>query len=1030
MTSDIVFGPFRIQAVSGRLLRGERPVPLGPRAFELLHYLARRPGHLITKGELLASLWPGTHVSGEALRVCVREVRKALGDDAKSPRYIETAHRRGYRFVGISGAAGNPAACDVRQAAIHDPGPLGDTSAAGRIVGREKEQARLEACLLDASRGLRRIVFLSGESGIGKTATVEAFLAGASARPGLMIARGGCLEQYGSGEAYLPLFDALGRLGRGPSRQWLASLLRRYAPTWLAHLPALVKNEDRARLQRETLGASTGRMLREIAEAIEVLTRDTTLILFLEDLHWSDYSTLDLISFLARRQEPARLMLVGTYRDLEVRLSRHPVRAVQQELLARGLCERIRLGLLSRESVQTYLENRFPDLREADGISAAIHRRTDGNPLFLVNLVSYLVTRGLLGPSAAGGGLDVMRREIEQVIPDGLRQLIQKQIDRLTPEERAVLEAASAASIEFSAVAVAAALDKDVPQVERVCERLAGRGEFLRPAGVRRMPDGTLSARFSFIHSLYQHVLYDTTQPSHRLRLHHRIAERGVSIFGERAGEIAAELAMHYEQSRDYVNAVMHLRAAAANACRRRAWREALDHLSKAKEHIARLPVRRRPPFRMLLLEQRGMARRSMGDMQGAAGDFRTLTVCARRHGRAKIEARGLLLLASARSWSHGRASLAAARRAVSLSGRLGDRFAQAQVRSMGGYWDLTLRGWTDAGERACARTIALARRAGNTSVLSQHLVRHALFRCLQGRYADASRIAREGLDLAVSENEAFDHLLGLFFLGWALLHSGRWAEAGSAIDEGARTASENENQPWRDLFLLMRAWLHQEAFDSRGGRSLCEPALARDRVAGFSVGRIMALTLLGRLALGLGESGEARRRFEEVLRLCRRGPVVMGWYWETQSRLGLAESWLESGEFERARDQAQRVFRVAALSGEATLMSLAYAVSAQASLAAGAVEKARRKVGEALAIAGSQDVPLAEWRVADVAAREALSRGADAGPHRERCAAVLRSLALSLNGGGDLRQTFLSHPRVQALLSGDAPSGSAASSA
>ena len=134
----------------------------------------------------------------------------------------------------------------------------------------------------------------------------------------MWIAHGQCVETYGTPEPYLPMLDALGRLCREGGGDWLVTLLRKHAPTWLAQMPWLLDSADRDALERDLLGATRERMLREMAEAVEALTAEAPLVLVLEDLHWSDTATVDLVSLLARRQEPARLLLIGTYRPVDV----------------------------------------------------------------------------------------------------------------------------------------------------------------------------------------------------------------------------------------------------------------------------------------------------------------------------------------------------------------------------------------------------------------------------------------------------------------------------------------------------------------------------------------------------------------------------------------------------------------------------------------------------------------------------------------------------------------------------------------
>jgi hypothetical protein len=159
----------------------------------------------------------------------------------------------------------------------------------------------------------------------------------------------------------MPVLEAIGRLVR--DTRVARSLLRRYAPTWFAQLPWLVEDDDREKLGRELLGATRDRMLREIAEFVEALGAESPLILVLEDLHWSDPSTVDVLSLIASRREPARLLLLATYRPVEAILAQHPLRAVSNALVASRRASELVVDNLGAESVSEYLERRFENVR-------------------------------------------------------------------------------------------------------------------------------------------------------------------------------------------------------------------------------------------------------------------------------------------------------------------------------------------------------------------------------------------------------------------------------------------------------------------------------------------------------------------------------------------------------------------------------------------------------------------------------------------------------------------------------------------
>jgi predicted ATPase len=367
-------------------------------------------------------------------------------------------------------------------------------------------------------------------------------------------------------------------------------VLRQQAPTWVAQMPSLLPSAERESLRSQATGTTRERMLREMAHAIEVLTAEAPLLLVLEDLHWSDYSTLDLISYLARHGDAARLMVIGTVRPVDMILGDHPLKSVKRELQAHGLCHELPLTYLAEDVVAEYLTARFPSHQLPARLRRAIYRRTEGNPLFMVNLVEYLIDQRMVVEEQGTWKLRVDVAEVERGVPSSLRQLIERQIERLSPDERTVLEAASVAGMEASCAAIAAGLDMPMEFVEAQCEELARRHQFLSPAWLVHLPDGTITSRRRFIHILYLEVPYSLIPGMRRSQIHHRIAERGVTIYGDRVGEIVTELAMHFEQSHDWPRALQYLLQAAENASRRSAHHEATDLARRGLEILRSLP--------------------------------------------------------------------------------------------------------------------------------------------------------------------------------------------------------------------------------------------------------------------------------------------------------------------------------------------------------------------------------------------------------------------------------------------------------
>jgi tetratricopeptide (TPR) repeat protein len=458
---------------------------------------------------------------------------------------------------------------------------------AADLVGRTNELALLREHYRRALGGERQVVLVSGPAGIGKTALLDAFLGELRAEAATWVGCGQSVERYGAGEAYLPVLQALGAICVQPGGEVLAAQLRQQAPTWLVELPAIADETEREALARRAHGATRERMLRELAELVALATGERPLVLVLEDLHWADVSTLELVSYLALRREPARLLLVGTHRPLETVPAAHPLRHVAQELQARRRCTELRLTPLGRAHTAAHLGTRLTGARVSDDLVAAVHGRTDGHPLFLVSVVDHALRQGLLLQAEGEWSLAGGSTAVEAIVPDGLRQMIERQVDALAPEDRQLLEAASVVGTECGAAAVAAALELDLDGIEERLEGLAGR--FLEALDVDEWPDGTMAGHYRFRHALYQNVLYARVSDAGRVRLHRRIGARLERAHAGRTATVAGALAAHFEAGHDTPRAIRHRREAAAVAIGRHADREAIGHLERALQLVPAL---------------------------------------------------------------------------------------------------------------------------------------------------------------------------------------------------------------------------------------------------------------------------------------------------------------------------------------------------------------------------------------------------------------------------------------------------------
>ncbi len=600
--ATIAFAPFLLDLRSGQLLRHDMAIALRPKTWAVLVYLAERPGMLVAKDALLDAVWPETAVTPDTLNKSIGELRAALDDNSQAPRFIETVHRRGFRFIAkISGASATGSALLGQGSGARVQGSAARDLLTPDIrhltpdvfVGRAPELRQLEELFAKAQLGQRQIAFITGAAGIGKTALVDAFLHSPAVREAVApvwIGRAGCIEHHGPREAYLPVLEALEQLARRQDAERLRQLLRRSAPTWLVQIPWLVGAADMEGFQQSLQAVRAKRMLREFAALVEALTTDLTAVLVLEDLHWSDPSTVDLITELGQRGDPARVLLIASYRPAELAVREHVLATTVRSLQIRRQCVEVQLADLTEDAVHSYLAARFPGSDFPRSLAHRIHAHTGGAPLFMVAIVDHMRTRGWILDTAPGWAITAPPETIDLGVPDDVRRMIESQLHHLSPTERDLLEAASVAGQEVVVPLVAAALGCEVGDAELRCETLARTRRFLDVAGTTEWPDGGVTRRYAFTHELHRRVAYEGIPEGRRARLHRRVGEALEAAHGAQAVDIAAQLALHFERGRDRERALRYLTAAGARARRRFANREAIAYFEPALALLALLP--------------------------------------------------------------------------------------------------------------------------------------------------------------------------------------------------------------------------------------------------------------------------------------------------------------------------------------------------------------------------------------------------------------------------------------------------------
>jgi DNA-binding winged helix-turn-helix (wHTH) protein/tetratricopeptide (TPR) repeat protein len=1001
-----MFRLFRLDPVNQCLWRGENRVPLTPKAFDMLRYLVEHPGRLVTQDEILEALWPDTYVNPEIIKKYILEIRKGLGDRHDKPEFIETFPKRGYQFV----------------AAVSDDVVVGSpdlaTGTTKKMVGRDTAMAELHNSLRRALRGQRQIIFVTGEAGIGKTTLVDAFHQQAARNQTLRVARGQCVEGFGGKEAYYPMLESLGQLTRSPDGNPIVQTLAKLAPTWLIQFPSLVKAEHREALQREILGATRERMVREICEALECAASEAPLALIFEDLHWADPSTLDLISALARRREAAKLLLLCTYRPVDVVLSNSSLKGLKHDLHVHQLCSEIALERLEEPSIVEYLSIEFSRGNLPAGLARLIYRHSGGNALFMVAIVQDMLKRGLIAQDKEDAwSLTIPLETIAPSVPDTLQQMLEAQFDQLSTAEQRVLKSASVAGERFSVWSISTLLDIGPDQIEDLCDQLSARQQVIKSAGIQELSNGLVSAHYEFRHSLYRQAIYRLLSDGNRSRLHLGLAARLQTLCTPGHRELASEVAFHFEEGRDYEPAVRHLLFAAENATSRFAYRDSIQILQQGVKLVPKVPSDVGAELELQILELIGDAHYVLGAMSDSAKAYEVEASRAAQTGLRSAQVRALSGLVRPYGLIDPDRGLTAIAEAEQVSRALGDALLLARTQMLAAGIRLLYNAWRREDAQLCVSAHRALVDLNDTATPVYHNMIYAHVLVLQGNYQEAFEIFETGIPKLGSTTGLMAYFFALSGKTIAFLRLGRFGELSQLLQEGKQMAEKNGNEPW--LFNFREAWLRTLVFDFDGARRLCDLIMRPDAEYPTGQPKTIARVAAGYAELDRGRYDSATEYFRQVRDPATTPKFFLHWFWRMTAQLGLSNVWLASGHLAKAHDEADAFLESTLSTADPHVQALAWEMKTRIAIAEGEWKAAADHLREALSIVERFVVPVAAWQVHATAWDFYRHAKNDAAAESNRASAEAHILAIANSFIGDdpLRRSFLSAPSARRVL-------------
>lgn len=921
------FGDAELDERRRQLTRRGRELALEPRVFDLLVYLLRHRDRVVSKSELLEKLWPGVFVSESVLPTNVTTLRKVLGDDRSRQRIIKTVYGRGYHFVAAVEMMGNtrapPADCSIQPPADTDAERPTDAS----FIGRRDALATLGAAFERATTGTLQLVLLAGEPGIGKTRLAEEFASRARRAGARSIA--GCSHEEAGGpyRLWVQVLRAVFRerdeadLHRvlGAEAEVLLQLVPELGPVFPERSVRRGRADERARMD----------LFDAVARTFWKASQAQPLLIFLDDLHWADESSLLLLRFLARELRETRILVLAAYRDIEVSRA---LSSLLAELVREPGTTRLPLrGLTSRDvsALVARLTSRAPSPQVAE----SLHTLTEGNPFFLGEIVRWLGDQ----EAFTGESLPVLQ------LPEGVREVIGRRLGGLSNECNDLLAVASVLGREFDFALLRRMAELDDPVLL----------DLLDEAASSRIVDVATGgfARFRFSHALLREVLYAERSLPWRVREHRRAGEMLEQLHPEDLTPHLSELAHHFFQAAIgsvAPKAIDYGRRAARRSIESLAFEEAaaqLERVLQALDLDTDTGSAERLALRCEVLLELGDAHARSGERGRGRDAYREVTVSARRLGRWDLFARAAvgfgmrsehgaptdaslrLLLEEAREQlrenapalrsqvlarlsgtepyaSDPRQSVALASEAMELARRAGD--LEAQVTALAARcWALDEHGPREDLIAAADELLAMAERleregtrllAGEVRSRAHQARYNAHLRAGEMREADAELVELDRLAESLRQ-PTNSWIVSWHHLGQAIAQA-RFADAEHWLSVGRCLALSTQIPGARELSEMMRFFLLREQGIAQSLGDQPAPRAFADFLQ-----RLLTAWLPYRwplqcaaatLDLELGARAEARRRFEDLAQDDFRGlprdsfrPLCLGLLSELCTSLG-----------------------------------------------------------------------------------------------------------------------------------------------
>lgn len=793
------------------------------------------------------------------------------------------------------------------------------------FVGRETELQLLETYLtqgIEAKKGT--VVFVTGEAGVGKTELIDQFKSRALSKyPDIRLATGYCNEFTGGGDPYQPFFDILDELvtteqetGTGRFLQFILEM----GPEWVQVIPGIgnlvsATWKTTQWIRKEFFGKATldapqidhHTIFRQYTKILQNISTLNPLMLVLEDLQWADTSSVDLLFHLARNLGSCPALIMGTYRPSEVEVRQHPLKQIKAEMKRYGLYQEVSLARLEKGDVIEYLKAEFPNNTFEMAFIDFLYDKTEGNPLFVVEVINLLREQRII---VQRQGLWQLAERVADIdIPPAIAGVIEKRIGNLRNEIRRVLQYASVEGEMFSSATLSRLLHwEELTLLEEleVLERIHRLIEELETEGILTKS----GMRYQFIHSLIHKSFYNSLNARQKQLLHKKLGEILETEYRDDRERIATQLAVHFEKGREFDKAIEYRVIAARKANDLYSFPESAEYCQIGLTLLGQLENSNSNKQRRIdLLLEWGRAAEAVGKVDEAIDRY------------ASCEALSLSISDKQRlsniyyRWgsalyrkSEYEGSIEYLERSLRLREELNDRAGIADaLEALGTNYTYYQDRWRDALE-VFERSQQVREELGDHRGKGRILANLGVIYHKHGRDDDALVVCREALAIQQRIGDVLGQALSLFTLGRVHLVRCEWNPVLSHYRKSLELAERIDDPTLRiEILTGLGDWHRRQ---QRFGETLqyFEDALELSRAVGNKNGIAWLLCLTGRVLKEQGKTEEALSTLNDSLEIYEE---IGGWTGEALVSKAMADVYLHTGDLEKAGRLLERALQI-----------------------------------------------------------------------------------------------------------------------